>query len=126
MVEADPKRIKAYEAGLAAEALVRDHLIEQGFEVLAERYKTKSGELDLIVSRGDLVCFVEVKARSSVEEGLHSVTQKAQRRLAAAATQWMADVPEIAQEASEFRFDVAVVTPDHQITLLENAFMTEG
>jgi len=126
MVEADPKRIKAYEAGLAAEALVRDHLIEQGFEVLAERYKTKSGELDLIVSRDDLVCFVEVKARSSVEEGLYSITQKAQRRLAAAATQWMADVPEIAQETSEFRFDVAVVTPDNQITLLENAFMTEG
>ena len=126
MAEADPKRIKAYEAGLAAEALVRDDLIGQGFEVLAERYKTKSGELDLIVSRGDLVCFVEVKARSSVEEGLHSVTQKAQRRLAAAATQWMADVPEIARKISEFRFDVAVVTPDHQITLLENAFMTEG
>ena len=67
-----------------------------------------------------------MKARSSVEEGLHSVTLKAQRRLAAAATQWMADVPEIAQEISEFRFDVAVVTPDNQITLLENAFMTEG
>ena len=126
MVDKDPKRIKAYEAGLAAEVLVRDHLIEQGFEVLAERYKTKNGELDLIASRGDLVCFVEVKARSSVEEGLHSITQKAQRRLAAAATQWMADVPEIAQEISEFRFDVAVVTPDNQITLLENAFMTEG
>ena len=126
MVDKDPKRIKAYEAGLAAEVLVRDHLIEQGFEVLAERYKTKNGELDLIASRGDLVCFVEVKARSSVEEGLHSITQKAQRRLAAAATQWMADVPEIAQEISEFRFDVAVVTPDHQISLLENAFMTEG
>ena len=126
MVDKDPKRIKAYEAGLAAEVLVRDHLIEQGFEVLAERYKTKNGELDLIASRGDLVCFVEVKARSSVEEGLHSITQKAQRRLAAAATQWMADVPEIAQEISEFRFDVAVVTSDHQISLLENAFMTEG
>ncbi|MEP3631026.1 MAG: YraN family protein [Hyphomicrobiales bacterium] len=126
MVDKDPKRIKAYEAGLAAEALVRDHLIEQGFEVLAERYKTKSGELDLIASRGDLICFVEVKARSSVEEGLHSITQKAQRRLAAAATQWMADAPEIAEKATEFRFDVAVVTPDHQISLLENAFMTEG
>ncbi|MEP3232353.1 MAG: YraN family protein [Hyphomicrobiales bacterium] len=126
MVDKDPKRIKAYEAGLAAEALVRDHLIEHGFEVLAERYKTKSGELDLIASRGDLICFVEVKARSSVEEGLHSITQKAQRRLAAAATQWMADAHEIAEKATEFRFDVAVVTPDHQISLLENAFMTEG
>lgn len=126
MNKADPKRIKAYEAGLAAEALVRDHLVEQGFEVLAERYKTKSGELDLIVLRKDLVCFVEVKARASVDEGLHSVTIKAQRRLAAAATQWMADVPEIAEQACEFRFDVAVVTPDNQITLLENAFITEG
>ena len=126
MAEPNPKRVKAYEAGLAAETLVKDSLAAKGFETLFERYKTKGGEIDLIVCRGDLICFVEVKARSSIEDGLRSVTPKAQQRLANAATQWMADHPELIAHISTFRFDVAVVTPDAHITIVENAFMTDG
>lgn len=126
MSEPNPNRVKAYQAGLAAEALVKEQLSAQGYEALAERYKTKNGELDLIMQRDSSIVFVEVKARASVEEGLQSITPKAQRRLAAAATQWMADFPDLAALIEEFRFDVAVVTPDKTVTFVENAFLAEG
>lgn len=117
-----PRRIKAFHKGLRAEDQAADHFTSLGFEVVAKRYKTKSGEIDLIVQRETLVIFVEVKARASVNEGLESIMARAQRRIASAATQWMADTDHAIIGTVDYRFDVVVITPDHTLTHFENAF----
>lgn len=110
----------AFQAGLAAEERVRDHLITNGFTSLRERYKTKHGEIDLIMKRGTLIVFIEVKARASVHDGLHAISPRAQRRISDSAAQWISEHPQSID--TDFRFDVAVVTPDNHVTILENAF----
>lgn len=123
---ADPKRVKAFLAGLSAEDQAREVLEAAGFDLQAQRYKTRYGEIDLIMRRDDLVVFVEVKARPSLHEGLHSITSKAQKRIAEGASLWIARNQSILPANCDFRFDVAVVTLDGYVEIIEHAFEAEG
>lgn len=116
------KRRKAFHLGIEAEKLAGDHLSSLGFELLEHRYKTKYGEIDLIIRRENLVVFVEVKARPSVDEGAYSVTLTAQKRIANSALLWMSENAETLGPDIDFRFDVAIMTPDNAITMIEAAF----
>ena len=107
---------------MEAEKRAGDHLRLLGFELLEHRYKTKYGEIDLIIRRENLVAFVEVKARPSVDEGAYSVTLTAQKRIANSALLWMAENAETLGADIDFRFDVAIMTPDNTITMIEAAF----
>lgn len=123
----DPMRRRAFLNGLAAEVAAESHLAGLGFEPLNRRYKTRYGEIDLVLSRRepgqpDLVIFVEVKARASYVEGISSITLRAQRRIADSALQWIAENADRMSADTDYRFDVAIVTPDGQITILEAAF----
>ncbi|MEP3266482.1 MAG: YraN family protein [Hyphomicrobiales bacterium] len=122
MKEPSLKRRKAFHLGIEAEKLAGDHLSLLGFELLEHRYKTKYGEIDLIVRRKNLVVFVEVKARRSVDEGAYSVTLTAQKRIANSALLWMSENAETLGSDIDFRFDVAIMTPDKAITMIEAAF----
>lgn len=52
--------------GQEAEAIVRDALMCDGYEIRAERYVCRGGEVDLIAFRADRgVVFIEVKARQT-------------------------------------------------------------
>lgn len=79
----------------------------KGYRVLARRYRTRRGEVDLIVRRGRVIAFVEVKQRQSVLAGLDAVTPRAQRRIAAAGRSWL--VSRRVGEAFEVRCDVVVL-----------------
>lgn len=127
MTPPDPKRRKAFLNGLEAEAVVEAHLVRFGFEPLNRRYKTRYGEIDLILRRRDLyqpdlVIFVEVKARASFAEGVGSITPRAQRRIADSARLWLAENAAHISADADCRFDVAVVTPDRQVRIVESAF----
>lgn len=118
----DPRRRRAFQTGLEAEEYVARHLCERGFSLLDRRFKTEYGEIDLVMRRGDLVVFLEVKARASVAEGARSISPRAQRRIARSAGMWIADRADILGAQTDFRFDVAIVTPDNSIALIEAAF----
>lgn len=120
----NPARRKAFERGIAAETFVRKMLEEREFILLATRYKTKHGEIDLIMQKDRLIVFVEVKARKSIEEGLFAIPYRAQRRMSDCASLWIAENQKMFNTETDFRFDVAVVTPDDEITLIEGAFDT--
>jgi putative endonuclease len=49
--------------GRWGEAMARLYLEGCGFRLLAERYRKRDGELDLVMTRGSLLVFVEVKTR---------------------------------------------------------------
>ena len=48
--------------GLAGERRAEDFLVGQGYEVLARNFRTRRGEVDLIVRKSGRICFVEVKS----------------------------------------------------------------
>lgn len=54
-----------YYKGLIFEYLALLSLIFKGYKLLNRRFKTKLGEIDLIMKKGDTICFVEVKGRST-------------------------------------------------------------
>jgi len=103
------RRRAAYRRGHAGERLAILRLMLSGYRVLARRYKTKVGEIDLIARRGNIVAFVEVKHRGDLATGLEAVTPKARIRIRRAAELYLRRNPDLAERA--LRFDVMVITP---------------
>ena len=102
-------RRAAYRHGHVAEAAAALLLLAKGFRPIARRYKTPLGEIDLIVKRGRLIAFVEVKARALARDALESVGRVAERRIVDAADLWLAKHP--AAAGFDLRYDMVVVTP---------------
>jgi putative endonuclease len=102
-------RRAAYRRGHAGERLAALRLLLGGYRILAKRYRTKVGEIDLIARRGDIVAFVEVKHRDQFTSGLEAVTPQAQFRIRRAAELYIRRHPALAERV--LRFDVMVVTP---------------
>lgn len=103
------RRQKAERRGRLAEWAATALLVCKGYRVLAQRARTPLGEIDLIVKRGGVIAFIEVKQRRQREAALDAVAPRQQRRIIGAASWWLARHPAFAQE--EMRFDVVCVTP---------------
>jgi putative endonuclease len=106
---AQARRRAAYRRGHAGETLAAWRLRLAGYRILARRYRTKLGEIDLVARRGGVVAFVEVKHRAALTAGLEAVTPQAQRRIRRAAELYIRSKPALAELA--LRFDVIVITP---------------
>jgi putative endonuclease len=78
------------------------------------------GEIDLIMRRGEVTAFIEVKRRFSADASVESVTAFQARRISAAARSWMG---RDAIAARQFcRFDIVAVSPYQWPQHIENAF----
>ena len=102
-------RRRALKRGARGEFLASLALMAKGFRIVARRYRTRLGEIDLIARRGDLVVIVEVKARATLEQAMEAVAMQSQRRIAAAAELWLARQPDHARLS--LRFDMVAVLP---------------
>jgi putative endonuclease len=91
-----------------------------GYEVLARNWRCPQGELDLVVRRGEVVVFCEVKTRSSTAFGapVEAVTRAKQVRLRRVAARYLEDGTE---RAGLVRFDVASVLGG-AVEVVEGAF----
>ena len=78
--------------GKTAEDRAVRELTGRGYAVLARRYRTRHGEIDIIARQGDVTVFVEVRARSSGARGTaaESVTALKQHRLVRMAADYAA------------------------------------
>lgn len=79
---------KTYETGLWGEDTASEYLTrEKGMILKEHRFRTKCGEIDLIMTDGETVVFVEVKTRKTGEagSGLSAVNIKKQKRITNAA-----------------------------------------
>ncbi|NEQ27256.1 MAG: YraN family protein [Microcoleus sp. SIO2G3] len=100
--------------GIAAEALVADWLIAQGWAIEFRRWRCRWGELDLVARQIQpiaTIAFIEVKARSRGNwdaDGLLAITTQKRAKLIQAAQLFLADHPQWADCAC--RFDVALVS----------------
>ena len=90
--------------------------------MLSRNWRGAGGELDLVVSRGSSLRFVEVKARASNDPvGLESVGSAKQANLIRAAQAWML---EHGDDYDDLAFLVALVEPA-DITWIDDAFDVE-
>lgn len=55
--------------GLKGERIAARYLMKKGYRIIEKNYSCRFGELDLIAKKGDILCFVEVKLRSSTVYG---------------------------------------------------------
>ena len=112
---------KAAEAkGRVAEVVAMALLAAKGYVLIKRRYKSPSGEVDLIMRKGDVTAFIEVKARVSHDAAVESISPRQAQRISAAASHWMAQ-DEVAN-AGTCRFDVVAVNSALIPTHIENAF----
>src|SRR4051794_1621285 len=101
------KKVAAFTFGLSAETRAAWLLRAKGYRVLARRARHPVGEIDLIVKRGKLLAFVEVKARRSVGAAIHAITHNQRRRIERAAEAFVAHNPALAH--CDWRFDVVIL-----------------
>tara|TARA_R110002020_G_scaffold255477_6_gene469224 strand:+ start:281 stop:664 length:384 start_codon:yes stop_codon:yes gene_type:complete len=113
-------RIAAYRGGHRGEALAAWYLRLKCYRILARRYKTPLGEIDLIAERWGVIVFVEVKARARAESLLETLESINAGRIMRAAEYWLARHPKRA--ASDRRFDVIFLVPWRWPYHLANAF----
>ena len=64
---ASPARLAAFRTGLSAESRAAAYLMLKGYRILAKRFRTPHGEIDIVARRRHLLVFVEVKARASLD-----------------------------------------------------------
>jgi len=114
------KRVRAYRSGLFAEALAALMLRLKGYAIVARRYKTPVGEIDLVALKGRRLVFVEVKRRRTAEEAAWTLPAKQRRRIVRAAQYWLAANPSFA--GHDISFDVVLTAPWAWPRYIANAF----
>ena len=99
------------------ESLAAKHLKARGYRILAQNYRARRGEIDLIARDGEFIVFVEVKTRRSLKFGLPqaAVTLQKQRQISKVALAYLQsrnlmDAP--------CRFDVIAIHLSAQLELL--------
>src|SRR5215469_5057957 len=107
--DASHERVAAFQTGLSAESRAAAYLMAKGYRILAKRFRTPHGEIDLVAKRRNLVAFIEVKARATLDDAAFAVTPRQQARIIDAAQVWLVAHPEHAE--LELRFDAILIAP---------------
>jgi len=107
--QASPARVAAFRTGVSAEARAAALLIAKGYRILAKRFRTPHGEIDIVARRRNTVIFVEVKARANLDDAAYAVTPRQQARIIAAAQLWLMAHSE--HEGYDLRFDAMLIAP---------------
>ena len=115
-----PERVAAFGLGISAESRAAAYLVAKGCRILARRWKSPLGELDIVARRRKLLIFVEVKARNTLEAAAESIDAGAQRRIAGAAEAWLATYPQ--PSITDMRFDAMLVAPGKMPRHIQGAF----
>lgn len=97
----------------------------KGYTIIARNFRIRSAEIDIIARAGDVIVFVEVKARSNIRHGLpaEAVTLRKQQKIITAAGVFLQD-----ENFSDCacRFDVVEIFFNNErveeINHIENAF----
>jgi len=106
---ASPARVAAFRTGVSAESRAAALLMAKGYRILAKRFRTPHGEIDLVPRKRNLLAFIEVKARASLDDAAYAVTPRQQARIIDAAGAWLMTHPEHAE--FDLRFDVVLIAP---------------
>ena len=110
---------RSWKRGKYAESLSAWILRLKGYGILQRRYRSPVGEIDLIVTRGNTLVFVEVKARESVEHAVYAISFAQRERLRKSVQHYLMRYP----TTQQVRFDAMLVgsrsLPVHLKNILE-------
>ena len=108
-----------------SEAMAQNYLEQRGYRLVQKNFRCKTGEIDLIMQKGEMLIFAEVRSKTSSRYGepLETVNKAKQDKIKKAAAYYLYTHPK--QADCYCRFDVLSVlwinsTP--QITWIEDAF----
>ena len=113
-------RVRAYRKGLMAETLAAMLFRLKGFRIIAQRYRSPVGEIDLVATNGERLAFVEVKRRKTQADAAFATTAKQKRRIVRAAQYWLSSHPNFVDHA--IGFDVVLCARWSWPRHVENAF----
>lgn len=110
--------------GKGGEEAAVNLLKEKGYKILAKNYKTRLGEIDIIASDKDTLCFIEVKTRASLRFGLpqEAISRFKRRQISKAALNFLKQNNLLDKKA---RFDVVSAIysgGSFELGLIQNAF----
>ena len=110
--------MNSYQTGVWGEVQAAWHLRKAGMRIVARRFRTAHGEIDLIAQDGGATVFVEVKSRpcGAAGEGIAAIDAKKRAHLRFAAQVYLWSHP-----SDEVRFDVIELSADG-IRHIKNAF----
>lgn len=102
-------RLSKTELGRLAESAAEKYLVEQGYEVIERNYYCPFGEIDIIAREGGTLCFVEVRSKTTDDQGhpLESITRAKRRRLVSSVYYYL---KARAVLSDDIRIDVLAVT----------------
>jgi putative endonuclease len=123
-VAPSPRKQRRAALGARAEQMACDHLVGQGFAIVARNVRMGRLEIDVIASRGRLLVFCEVRSRSSDQlmTPAQSIQPEKVRRVRAAAAAWL---KQNAAPGAQVRFDAISVVfdqPEGRLNHLVGAF----
>jgi putative endonuclease len=110
--------LASYHAGLAAEEQVARFYERSGKTLVAQRWRGKGGEIDLIMRDGAMVIFIEVKQSRTHDLAAQHLTPRQVARIYAAAAEFVEGEP--LGQLTEVRLDAALVDGAGQIAILQN------
>ena len=108
--------------GAEAERRVAQFLTDKyAYRIVERNYRSRFGEVDIIAEEGDVLCFVEVRTRTSSRygEALETVNAQKRRRISLSAHQYLVTR---GLEHRACRFDVVTVQDGGEPQLLRDAF----
>lgn len=114
----------AYYKGLHAETFANDFLLSHNYHILAQRYKSIGGEIDIIALKQNYLVFVEVKTRNTIDNCLLSISKRQQLRIINSANCFIADNFNIYKNF-DMRFDVIAIDKHNKIEHLKNVFIAD-
>ncbi len=109
----------SYEIGVSAEEMAEEYMFNEGYVTIAKRFKTKFGEIDLILQKGELIVFAEVKAKSG-EADFELISRRQQKRIMDSAKIFISENEEY--NDCDFSFDALIINYPNEVHHVPNAF----
>lgn len=111
---------KANKQGHRAETLCKLLLRLKGYKIIATRYKTHQGEIDIVATRGKVLAFIEVKSRPNILAAHEAVSMQQQERLCRTGALFHAHNRGYSHYI--MRFDIMLILPWRWPRHIKNAF----
>lgn len=108
----------SYHAGKAAEDTVSQDYQRRGYALAASRWRSKAGEIDIVLQGQGETIFVEVKRARDFETAAARISPRQLGRIWRAAEIWLGDQPGGTDSAA--RVDVALVNGEGAVSIVEN------
>ena len=116
--------MNSYTKGRKGEEIARYYLLENGYEIIANNFKSYKGEIDIIAYQKDTVVFVEVKSWNTlgIENIEYSINREKKKRIILTSKYFLHNNPEYSEK--RLRYDVIFLnSSSEKVFHYKNAFM---